>query len=140
MIDFLRKIQVIINSSKVQVNGPVGERKPTFNFRVIKKCKSSLERQVREGVRIEMRGNVLNIKGMDNRCKLTRLVVDEECKRKVWEDLLQARKVATGEGEDVTEERIKPKRGIQEGGSRKRAKLDAADGQVWGEAVPQPEQ
>ena len=41
-----------------------GEQPPAFVFKVIKKCKSSLERQVREAVRIQMRGNVLNKKGL----------------------------------------------------------------------------
>ena len=41
---------------------------PDFHFRVVKKCQSSLERQVREAIRIQMRGNVLNKKGMYNRC------------------------------------------------------------------------
>jgi hypothetical protein len=31
-----------------------------FSFRVVKKCKSSLDRQVREAIRIQMRGNMLN--------------------------------------------------------------------------------
>ena len=63
-----------------------GEQPPAFVFKVIKKWKSSLERQVREAVRIQMRGNVLNKQGMYNRCKLTRLVVDEEWEQKVWKD------------------------------------------------------
>ena len=33
--------------------------------------------------RIDMRGNVLNRKGMYNRCKLTRLVVDLDWEKKV---------------------------------------------------------
>ena len=68
---------------------------PTFSFRVVKKCRSSLERQVREAVKIDMRGNVLNRKGIYNKCKLTRLVVDLEWERNVWEDSWQCRKVAT---------------------------------------------
>ena len=43
-----------------------GERTPEFNFIVGKQCKSSLERLVREAVRIDMRGNVINIKGIYN--------------------------------------------------------------------------
>jgi hypothetical protein len=54
------------------------ESTPKFRFRVVKRCKTALERQVREAVRIEMRGNVLNKKGMFNRCKLTRMVIDTE--------------------------------------------------------------
>ena len=53
-----------------------------FKFRVLRKCKTSLERQVREAVRISMRGSVLNKKGMYNRCKLTRLVVYTECEER----------------------------------------------------------
>jgi hypothetical protein len=62
---------------------------------LVKKCKSSLERQVREAVRIQMRGNVLNKKGLYNRCKLTRLVVDEEWDQKVWQESWQPRGLAT---------------------------------------------
>ena len=60
-----------------------GEQPPAFMFKGVKKCNSSLERQVREAVRIQMRGNVLNKKGICNRCKLTRLVVDDEWEQKV---------------------------------------------------------
>ena len=85
-----------------------------------------------------MRGNVLNRKGMYNRWKLTRLLLDLDWEKKVWEESWQTRKVAEGEeGGDEQEERAKPKRGRGEGGSRKRAKLDAPDDQVWGEVVSQ---
>ena len=40
-----------------------GADNPAFRFKVVKKCGSSLERQVREAVRIQMRGLVLNKKG-----------------------------------------------------------------------------
>ena len=87
-----------------------------------------------------MRGNVLNRKGMYNRCKLTRLVVYLDWEKKVWEEAWQTRTEAEGEeGGDEQEERTKPKRGRGEEGSRKRAKLDTPDGQIWGEAVSQPE-
>ena len=59
---------------------------PQFNFRVVKRCKTALSRQVAEAVRIQLRGSVLNIKGVYNRSKLTRLVVDEEWDKKVWAD------------------------------------------------------
>ena len=58
---------------------------------MIKKCKTSLERQVREAVRIQLKGNVLNKKGTFNRCKLTRMVVDEEWEKKVWEEAWEPR-------------------------------------------------
>ena len=35
-----------------------GEENPDFRFKVVKKCKTSLERQVREAVRIQIIGNV----------------------------------------------------------------------------------
>ena len=63
-----------------------GEGEPEFRFKVVKKCKTSLESQVREAVRIQLRSNVLNRKGTYNRCKLTRMVVDEEWEKKVWEE------------------------------------------------------
>ena len=63
-----------------------GKDTPQFRFRVVKKCKSSLERQVREAVRIQMRGNVLNKKGVYNRCKLTRLVIDSEWEEQTWRE------------------------------------------------------
>ena len=60
----------------------MGERRShTFNIRVVRQSKSSLERQVREVVNIRIRGNVFNKKGTYNRCKLTRIVVDT-----VWVD------------------------------------------------------
>ena len=74
-----------------------GESNPEFNFRVVKQCKSSIERLVREAVSIDMRGNVLNRKRMYNRCKLTRLVVDLDWEKKVWEEAWQTRTIAEGE-------------------------------------------
>ena len=64
---------------------------PQCRFKAVKRCKTALERQVREEVRIEMRGNVLNKKGMFNRCKLTRMVVDTEWDQKVWEEAWEPR-------------------------------------------------
>ena len=39
---------------------------PEFRFSVVKNCKSALERQVKESVRIQLRGSVLNKKGTYN--------------------------------------------------------------------------
>jgi hypothetical protein len=64
----------------------VGEYQPKSDFRLVKKCKSILEKQVRESVRIDMRGNVLNKKGVYNRFQLTKLVVDQDWDQKVWEE------------------------------------------------------
>merc|ERR1711940_228456 len=75
---------------------------PNFNFTVVKHCTSSLERQVREAVRIQMRGLVLNRKGNFNRCKLTRLVVDTEWEDKMWKESWEPREDPNREweGED----------------------------------------
>ena len=59
------------------------EQTPQFRFKVVKRCKTALQRQVREAVRIKIRGNVLNKNGM---FKLTRMVVDTEWDQKVWEE------------------------------------------------------
>ena len=56
----------MVEHQAIAHGGGGGERTPEFNFRVVKQCKSSLERPVREAVRIVMRGNVLNRKGMYN--------------------------------------------------------------------------
>ena len=57
-----------------------------FQFKLVKKCNSSLARHVREAVRIQMRRNVQNKKGVYNRCNLTRLAVDSEWDEKVWKE------------------------------------------------------
>ena len=121
-----------------QLHSHAGEQPPNFAFRVVKKCKSSLERQVREAVRIQMRGNVLNKQGVYNRCKLTRLVVDEEWEQKVWKEAWAPRVV------DVDEEGIrsvsgkqKRKEDIKKVG--KRRKMDSEEGKTWGESLPEVE-
>ena len=78
------------------------EQLPSFRFRVVKKCKTALERQVREAVRVEMRGNILNKKGMFNRCKLTRMVIDPEWEKEKWEESWEP-----GQGIEVDEETLK---------------------------------
>ena len=83
---------------------------PQFRFQVVKGCKTSLERQVREAVRIHMRGNVLNKKGLYNRCKLTRLVVDQEWDDKVWKDAWAVSETV------VDEERVKQSNKIKRKG------------------------
>ena len=62
------------------------EDPPQFNFRVVKSFRTALARQVAEAVRIQLRGSVLNVKGVYNRSKLTRLVVDEDWDKKVWKE------------------------------------------------------
>ena len=114
-----------------------GEENPDFRFKVVKKCKTSLERQVREAVRIQIRGNVLNKKGTYNRCKLTRMVIDEEWDRKVWEEAWEQRGEEDETG-DTLMETTKSKRKEPEEGSRKRAKMASEEGLVWGEYREDP--
>ena len=53
--------------------------KPKFQFRTVRTFRSALARQVAEAVRIRRRGgDVINSKGVYNRCKLPRLVVEQE--------------------------------------------------------------
>jgi hypothetical protein len=82
---------------------------------------TALERQVREAVRIEMHGNVLNKKGMLNRCKLTRMVIDTEWDNKVWEESWEPRPEPEMH-EDSLRESHKARRGSREGAAKKRTK------------------
>jgi hypothetical protein len=54
--------------------GEVGNS--SFRFKVIKGCRTTLESQVREAVRIQQRGSVLNKRGEFNRFKLTKMDLD----------------------------------------------------------------
>ena len=50
---------------------------PAFRFKIIKRFKDPMSRQLSEAVRIELRGNgILNSKGEYNRCRVPRLRVD----------------------------------------------------------------
>ena len=126
-----------------QVMAHGGEENPSFNFKVVKHCSSSLERQVREAVRIQMRGLVLNKKGTYNRCKLTRLVVDTEWEDRVWRESWASREEPVAddkewvewEGEECLAVATKMKRPREEVKPAKRMKVAAEDGTTWGEAV-----
>jgi hypothetical protein len=107
-----------------------GEGTPSFNFKVVKSCKTSLERQVREAVRIHMRGEVLNKKGMYNRCKLTRMVVDEEWENRVWKESWATKDTVVDE--ECLERPQSSKRRGESGVAAKRLKREEA-GVVWGE-------
>ena len=48
-------------------------------------CRTALESQVREEVRIQQRGSVLKKRGEFNRCKLTRMDVYVMLERKCWD-------------------------------------------------------
>ena len=60
--------------------------KPTFHLYIVGSYKSCLDRQIAEAVRIHLRGNTLNSVGVYNRCKLTRLVVDTQWDKNVFND------------------------------------------------------
>ena len=107
------------------------EQVPRLPFIGVKRCKTALERQVREAVRIEMRGNVLNKKGMFNRCKLTRMVVDTEWDKKVWEAAWEPR-AEQEVNTDSLREPGKAKRNCNERGPAKRVKREK-QGVGWGE-------
>ena len=118
-----------------------GRGNPNFNFRIIKNCGSSLERQVREAVRIQMRGVVLNKKGTYNRCKLTRLVVDRDWEDQVWkeswmprgEPVREDQDWTAWEGEECLANATKPKRPRDDERPVKKARLEP--GVAWGEGV-----
>ena len=101
-----------------QVESHGGEEPPLFELKIVKSCKSSLERQVREEIRIQMRGTVLNKKGMYNRCKLTRLVVDNDWEGKVWTPRV------TAVDEECVGESSKAKRKEGERGGKKKQKFE----------------
>ena len=55
-----------------------GEGEPEFQFKVVKHFKSAPTRQVGETIRLERRGfSSLNSKGEYNRCKISRLVLEQ---------------------------------------------------------------
>jgi hypothetical protein len=115
------------------------EQVPKFRFRVVKKCKTALERQVREAVRIEMRGNILNKKGMFNRCKLTRMVVDSEWEKEVWEEAWEPRP-----GEEVNEDALRAtgktkSRQEESSTTAKRARKEEG-GSSWGEELTEEDE
>ena len=98
------------------------EDPPVFNFKVVKSFKSALARQVAEAVRIQQRGAVLNIKGVYNRSKLTRLVVDSDWEEKVWADSWKETEDDEG-GREVDDEGLsEPRKKRREGGYNPTAK------------------
>ena len=74
-----------------------GEGIPRFEFNIVRGFKSALERQVAESVRIMERGNTLNSKSGYNRCKISRLVLEEKTTE-------EGGKADWGRGEENTED------------------------------------
>ena len=107
---------------------------PPFSFKVVKSCQSALERQVREAVRIERRGAVLNKRGEFNRCKLTRLGVDRDWERQVWEESWVVREETTVQEEEAFESKNKNKCDNTSFETKKR-KVEGSNGVVWGEGL-----
>ena len=112
---------------------------PEFKFKVVRGFKTSLDRQVAEAIRIEMRGGAaLNRRGEFNRCKITRLGIDKEWEKekwdKAWEGNLEAEIIP--DGRDIME--TKKSKNINRGKETpcgKRRKMDNTEGIVWGETV-----
>ena len=65
------------------------------------------------------------------------MVIDEEWEKKVWEEAWEQRGEEDEIGETLTET-TKSKRKESEEGSRKRAKMDSAEGLEWGEYREDP--
>ena len=86
-------------------------------------------------MRIQMRGNVLNKQGTYNRCKLTRLVVDEEWEQRVWKESWEPRVVKVDEEGTQAEGSKSRKRG-EDNDNKKRRKMDSDGGEAWGETAP----
>ena len=108
---------------------------PAFRFKVVKGCRTALERQVREAVRIQQRGSVLNKRGEFNRCKLTRMDVDVMWEQKCWDQAWAKREDLERDEEADLTSRAKEKRmRAEEGASMKRRKREEGSA-VWGESV-----
>ena len=68
-------------------NDHQGPDPPKFEFRVIGTFQSAMTRQIAEAVRIRREGEaILNSKGVFNRCKLPRLVVEGREKEEEWKE------------------------------------------------------
>jgi hypothetical protein len=84
--------------------------RPAFRFKVVKRCRTALERHVREAVRIQQRASVLNKLGKFNPWKLTRMHGDVMWEQKCWDQAWDKRgDLETGEEADLTS-RAKEKR------------------------------
>ena len=133
----LEDCHMLTHWKEVHEGGKEGEG-PEFKFKMVKGCKTALERQVREAIRIERRGTVLNKRGEFSRSKLTRVRVDDAWEKSVWEENWEIREEKIVDEESVRDSNVK--RGGQGGreGAKKR-KVESAEGVVWGEQVSQEE-
>ena len=71
---------------------------------MISSHKSCLERQIGEAVRIQLRGNTLNSVGVYNQSKLTRLVVDSDWDKRVFNSNWKTDKNNIEKADDLSEE------------------------------------
>ena len=79
---------------KHETTDHAAEAPPEFKFNVIATYKSALTRQIAEAVMIRRRGDkILNSKGMYNRCRLPRLMVeDQDQGRRIEEEEFKTRR------------------------------------------------
>ena len=99
-------------------NSHGGEGTPQFRFKIVKFCRTALQRQVGEATRIALRGNTLNSKAGYNRSGLTRLtLLPEDTTRKPAREMEDSSWI---EGLTVMEQRAVEKAKMAEQKSRKR--------------------
>ena len=97
---------------------------PAFRFKVVKGCRTALERQVREAVRIQQRRSVLNQRGEFNQCKITRMDVDVMWEQKCWDQAWVKRgDLERDEEANLTSRAKEKRRSVEEGVSMKRRNL-----------------
>ena len=97
-----------------------GEEMPKFRFKIMKSYQDSLSRQVSEGVRIDLRKNVLNSKSVYSRNRLPRL----EIEKPEWESAEEERrkKLLEWEKKESWRKEMEAKRRKRQGGVPRRMK------------------
>ena len=120
---------------------------PMFNQYIVGSFQSSLSRQIAEAVRIQLRGATLNSAGVYNRCKLTRMVVDTDWDKRVWEASWESKKREQehlkrlvengmlGEEEEEIMAVEKRKKNHHNNKKSKKRKVEDESGVSWGEGV-----
>ena len=82
-----------------------------------------------------MRGNVLNKKGVYNRCKLTRLVIDSEWEEQTWRESWEPTEMEDVNEECIGESSKAKRKDPGRGEACKRRKVETEAGVVWGEGI-----
>ena len=98
---------------------------PRFEFRIIRNFQSALVRQVTEAVMISRRGEngVLNSKGVFNRCKLPRLIIEDHKEQEEKSDQNEEEEEEIEDWPRTEEYREKRQNQQRAGRSRKRMKF-----------------